>query len=137
VRLGAYRFIAELAWAGVVALSSEEQLRADYTPMDTEPEPGTFTASIVWSQFGNPERVGLGFDSARRVIAQRLADPSTLTDGVVQLLAAAAHALLVRDLLWCEITEGTAREYQELWRRVAVRCPAVPRRWPCPGSPHG
>ncbi len=125
VRLGAHRFIAEMAWAGVVALSSEEQLRADYTPMDAEPEPGTFTDSAVWSQFGNPERVGVGFDSAQRVIAQRLADPSTFTDGDVQLLAAAAHSLLVRDLLWCEITERTAREYQELWRRVAVRCPAV------------
>lgn len=125
VRLGAHRFIAELAWAGVVALSSEEQLRAEYTPMATEPEPGTLTASAVWSQFGNPERVGVGFDGAQRVIAQRLADPSTFTDGDVQLLAAAAHTLLVRDLLWCEITERTAREYQELWRRVAVRCPAV------------
>lgn len=47
MRLGAHRFIAELAWAGVVALSSEEQLRADYTPMDAEPEPGTFTDSAV------------------------------------------------------------------------------------------
>jgi len=92
---------------------------------DTEPEPGTFTDLAVWSQFGNPGRVGVGFDSARRVIAQRLADPSTLTDGDVQLLAAAVHALLVRDLLWCEVTDRTAREYQELWRRVAVRCPTV------------
>ncbi len=68
----------------------------------------------------------MSFDIARRVIAQRVADPSTLTDGDVQLLAAAAHALLVRDLLWwVRFTERTAREYQELWRRVAVRCPAV------------
>jgi len=41
------------------------------------------TDSAVWSQFGHSERVGLSFDSARRVIAQRLADPSTLTDGDV------------------------------------------------------
>jgi len=93
--------------------------------MSAKPEPGTFTASAAWSQFGNPERVGLSFDIARRVTTQRLADPSTITDEEVQLLAAAAHAPLVRDLLWCEITERTTREYQELWRRVAMRCPAV------------
>lgn len=44
---GAHRFIAELAWAGVVAQTSEEQLRADYIPRGAEPEPGTFTDSIV------------------------------------------------------------------------------------------
>ncbi len=140
VRLGAHRFIAELAWAGVVALSSEEQLREDYTPMSTEPEPGTFTDSAVWSQFGNPERVGLSFDSARRVIAQRLADPLTLTDGDVQLLAAAAHAPVgagpgcgVRSP---SVPPGSIRSCgggspcgaRQCWR---------PRRWPCPGSPHG
>jgi len=111
--------------AGVVALRSEERLRADYAPMSAELEPGTFTDSAVWSQTGNPGRVGVSFDIGRRVVAQRLADPSALTDGDLELLAAAVHALLVRDLLWCEITERTAREYQELWRRVAVRCPAV------------
>lgn len=45
-------------------MSSEERLRADYAPMDAEPEPGTFTDSIVRSQFGKLER--LSFDIVRR-----------------------------------------------------------------------
>ncbi len=57
---------------------------------------------MVWSQFGKPERVGLSIDIARRITSERLADPSMLTEGEVQLLAAAVQCMP----RWCG--DGTA-----------------------------
>lgn len=126
VDLYTHPFTAEGVMQGFCSLQTEARLRLDYTPAGTDA--AGLTASPRWAAYagssaGVPDIADTLAEHVSALLCPLLADPSRLTNAQVCELAAAVHAHPIRDRLWLQITRDTALAYQELWRRVAVRCP--------------
>lgn len=127
VDLGAHPFTAEMALRGVFSLQTEAEIRRHYVPGSGDV--AAFTNSPLWEAYrdanaaSTPAVADTLAEHLGAVLAPLLVDPAPLTEEQVREIVAGLHIHAVRDRLWLQITAENARAYQDLWRRVAVRCP--------------
>jgi hypothetical protein len=125
VDLGAHPFTAEMALRGVFSLQTAAEIRQHYVPGNGDA--AAFTNSPLWQAYmdanvrSTPAIADALAEHLAAVLAPLLVDPAPLSEEQVREIVAGLHIHPVRDRLWLQITAETARDYQDLWRRVAVR----------------